>query len=103
MKITGTYTVVAFIVTVKLLWKKVNVHVGKPVISQYSIPTMSCSTPNTPPFVSIGGMANEISLGRRVEVTTSVCKETVDAKYGDAEVTEERDDMTATFCPADRR
>jgi len=52
---------VAFIVTVKLLWKKVKVHVGKPVISQYNIATVIRRTPNTPPFVSIGGMAKEIS------------------------------------------
>jgi len=64
---------------------------------------MSCSTPNTPPFVSIGGMANEISSGRRVGATTSVGEETAEAKYEDAYVTAEMEAMTAALSPADRR
>lgn len=80
--LSDIYTVVAFIVIVKLVWKKVKIQLGNvmliKVASHQAIPGMSCKIAMTPPFSAICGSAYTVTTGGEADMTTSVAA-TVDA------------------------
>jgi len=61
------YTVVAFIVTVKLVWKSMKIQLGKVIVmkvmSHQAIPGMSCRKAIKPPFSAIVGRAYTVTDG----------------------------------------
>jgi len=85
----NSYTVVAFIVTVRLVWKSVNIQLGNvmliKVTSHHAIPGISCKKAMKPPFSAMVGRAYTVAAGGCVCTTTSV-----------AAMEEDVADMTAT-------
>jgi len=63
----GNYTVVAFIVTVRLVWKSVKIQLGNVIVmkvtSHHATPGMSCKKAIKPPFSAIVGRAYTVTAG----------------------------------------